>query len=143
MDTHTLPNAVVLVCGGRDYTDYAAAAKALDYLRTAMELRGIGRITDVIHGAARGADTLAARWATESGTATRPLKIHSFPADWNTHGKRAGYLRNRDMLTFGLALREKEGHYFMVVAFPGGVGTRMMCDLAQKAGVPVYRPYGA
>lgn len=51
----------IIVCGGRDYVDQAAAFNALD---RAHQHR---RIDLVIHGAARGADTLAGAWAASRG----------------------------------------------------------------------------
>jgi len=48
----------------------------------------------VIHGAARGADTLAGEAAKELG-----LEVIEFPADWKTYHKSAGPIRNRQMIT--------------------------------------------
>jgi hypothetical protein len=47
----------------------------------------------VIHGAARGADTLAGQAAKELG-----LDVLEFPADWATYHKSAGPIRNRQMI---------------------------------------------
>ena len=59
------------------------------------------------------------------------------PAEWALHGKKAGYLRNEKMLRMGKP--------DLVVAFPGGVGTAMMVDLAKKKGLRVIdlRPNAA
>lgn len=108
----------VLVCGGRDYADARALAEVLD---------AIGRetpITRLIHGAARGADSLAAAWAKSRG-----IPASAFPADWKTDGRAAGFVRNARML--------REGRPEVVVAFPGGKGTAHMVNLARAAGVPV------
>lgn len=104
----------ILVCGGRDFDDYAALAEALDVMRPSV----------VIHGAARGADSLAHRWAQN-----RCVPVESYPADWRTHGKAAGPIRNRRMLD--------EGKPDIVAAFPGGRGTEHMISIAMKAGIPV------
>lgn len=60
----------------------------------------------VIHGAARGIDSIAAEVARDA-----ELVVTSFPADWNRHGKGAGPIRNTQMLDY---LRDKmmlgEGH---------------------------------
>lgn len=108
----------LLVCGGRDFNDYGALRDAMNAV--------VGKETDVlvIHGGARGADALAGRIAEEAHV---PVKV--FPADWETHGKRAGYLRNRQMLD--------EGKPDIVLAAPGGRGTAMMIRIAQEAGVKV------
>lgn len=78
----------------------------------------------VIHGAARGADKLAGQIADEFG-----FRTLAYPADWETHGKKAGFVRNTHML--------REGRPDCVLAAPGGKGTAMMVDIARRAGVPV------
>ncbi len=108
----------ILVCGGRDYADIPALDTALDAIHAQRP------VTRLIHGAARGADSLAAAWARSRGIPTLP-----FPADWNKHGKAAGFLRNATML--------REGCPDLVVAFPGGKGTAHMVKLARNAGVTV------
>ena len=82
-------------------------------------------IATVIHGGARGADTVAARWAE-----AHSLEVVKFPADWQRHGRAAGGIRNQQMLD--------EGHPDAVVAFPGGVGTADMVRRAKAAGLPVW-----
>jgi hypothetical protein len=80
----------------------------------------------IIQGEAKGADSLARDWAHRSKVMTL-----SFPANWKAFGKSAGFLRNIQML--------EEGNPDLVVAFPGGRGTEMMCEIAEKAGVPVRK----
>ena len=110
----------ILVCGGRDYNDYEKVCWALSpYLNTEEP-----EITTIIHGAARGADSLADRWATE-----HKVPVERYPADWAKYGKRAGYIRNVQMLN--------EGKPDTVIAFPGGKGTEMMIKLARAANVHV------
>lgn len=110
----------VLVCGGRDYTNEKMAFAILDAAHAANP------IIEVIHGAATGADMLAAAWAAKRGVPER-----AFPADWETHGKAAGPIRNRQMLD--------QGKPHIVIAFPGGRGTRNMIEQAEGANVPVAR----
>lgn len=110
---------IVLVCGGRNFVDYDLLAGYLDGLHRCRP------ITKIIHGAARGADSLAGRWAQELGIASR-----AFPADWKAHGRGAGPIRNQQMLD--------EGRPESVVAFPGGRGTADMVRRAKAAGLPVY-----
>ena len=105
----------VLVCGGREFSDYPLALAVLRALN----------LKTVVHGAARGADTLAARAAREIGVAQIAC-----PADWRAHPKRAGIIRNRQML---------EHRPDAVVAFEGGPGTADMVKVASGAGVTVYR----
>lgn len=110
----------VLVCGGRDYVNRERVFYALDSYH-----RRRGPIGVVIHGAARGADTLAGEWAWQAG-----VSIDQYPADWQAHGKRAGPLRNARMLA--------SGKPDVVIAFPGGAGTADMVRRATAAGIPTH-----
>lgn len=109
----------VLACGSRSWTDYGAIQGALSGL---VEERGP---FVVIHGAARGADRLA-------GAAARRLdfEVIEYPADWKRYGRRAGYVRNEEMLAAGPDL---------VVAFhrDGSRGTAHTIRLARDKGVEV------
>lgn len=78
----------------------------------------------IISGGAKGADSLAIDWAVINW-----VPFTEYPADWKTHGKKAGFLRNTQMLN--------EGKPDLVIAFPGGKGTAMMLDISRKAGVAV------
>ena len=108
----------ILVCGGREYSEVLTLARVLD------EWHAENGITQIIEGGAPGADRLAFRWARHRGIETR-----TFPADWRTHGRAAGPIRNQQMLD--------EGRPDVVIAFPGGAGTASMISLAKRAGVPV------
>lgn len=107
----------VLVCGGRDFQDQAKLWAALD------DLTGV---VLVIHGGARGADSLGGAWAVARG-----IPVEVFPADWAKHRKKAGILRNIQMLT--------DGKPDLVVAAPGGRGTEDMVRRAVDAGVEVWQ----
>jgi hypothetical protein len=109
---------VVLVCGGRDYKDYAEVSRILHDLHIERP------ITMLIHGAAAGADSLADIWARANN-----IPIKSRRANWVRDGNSAGPIRN------GLMLRLDKPH--LVVAFPGGKGTAHMVGIAKKAGVRV------
>lgn len=82
----------------------------------------------LIEGEARGADLIAKRAGEALG-----MQILPFPANWDKYGKRAGYIRNQQMLD--------EGHPDLVVAFYSrpvkSKGTQMMVNLARTASVPV------
>jgi len=108
----------VLVCGGRDYFNREKVFVVLDRFHEAV---GIGTI---IHGAARGADSLADEWALARGVA-----VERFPAAWATLGRAAGALRNARML------RDAPPH--QVIAFPGGHGTADMIRRAERGGFRV------
>jgi hypothetical protein len=106
----------VLVCGSRGWDDAdAVTARLLELPAEAY----------VIHGAASGADQLAAEAAAAIGIPQR-----AFPADWKTHGKRAGILRNIQMLD-----EQPE----LVIAFWDGKsrGTAHTITEAEARGIPV------
>jgi len=50
---------------------------------------------EIVSGGARGVDGLAVRAAKFFGIQTKV-----FPADWKTHGKRAGFLRNQEIVDY-------------------------------------------
>lgn len=106
----------VLVCGGRNYTDKH---------KMWMLLYELIWINDdlLIHGDAKGADSLAGEWARVAG-----IQEVICPANWEIHGRSAGYRRNKMMLSLKPDL---------VLAFPGGPGTANMIKLAEEAGVEV------
>lgn len=110
----------VLVCGGRDFEDIMMINGVLDELR---EAKGINLL---IHGDARGADSLAYRWATSRGV--DQVRV---PANWNGRGTGAGPFRNKLMLDlFDVDL---------VVAFPGGKGTENMISQASQRQILILR----
>jgi hypothetical protein len=108
----------VIVCGGRDYSDRDRAFAVLDKLDSEA---GIDRM---IQGGARGADRLAKEWAYFQN-----VPCDQYDADWEAFGNLAGPKRNKAMLD--------EGNPDLVIAFPGGAGTRNMIRQARKAGVEV------
>jgi hypothetical protein len=113
----------VLVCGGRDYSGYVRLRRVLDAVHEGV--RNEGKVLVIIHGNARGADLLADQYARE-----KSLKVLSFPADWTNHGRSAGPIRNKLMLT--------SGQPHVIIAFKGGNGTADMIQQGKTAGVPVY-----
>lgn len=107
----------VLVCGGRDFNDVVLLTNKLDELAATP-------IALVIHGGARGADSLAGQWAKRNN-----IPVLVFEARWKEHGKSAGPRRNELML--------HEGKPDLVYAFPGGVGTAHMVKISRATGVKV------
>jgi hypothetical protein len=107
-----------LVCGGREYSNQAKMFRLLDVLKECEPNLLI------IHGGAKGADSLGGQWALDRG-----VEVLVFPADWDQYGRGAGFIRNAQML--------KEGKPNLVVAFSGGRGTEHMIQSSEKAGVEV------
>jgi len=106
----------VLVCGSRNWSDRDYLEGFLD--RT-LESHGIDV---VIHGAARGADTMAGEWASKRG-----IPVMAFPADWAAHGRAAGPIRNQRMLD--------EGKPTLVIAFALNLSTsKGTSDMLRRAG---------
>lgn len=109
----------LLVCGGRDFADQ----ELFNQRMAAVDARY--GIRTVIDGAARGADSMAALWAIHNGRESL-----RYPADWDKYGARAGTIRNRHM-----AEHSKPD---VVLAFPGGSGTRNMMGIARFMRIPVW-----
>lgn len=113
---------VVLVCGDRNWSDREALYRALDGLHADH------RITRLVEGEAKGADTMAREWAE-----TRGVLVDPYPADWKRYGRSAGPRRNTQMLV--------EGQPNLVVAFHPNIakskGTANMVRQASAAGIPV------
>lgn len=85
----------VLIFGSRHFSDRDLLFRCLDKAAERLASKG-SPITEVISGTARGADTIGEHWAQARGIAVR-----RFPAQWDRYGKRAGPLRNQQMLTEG------------------------------------------
>jgi hypothetical protein len=77
-------------------------------------------------GCARGVDQLGEVFAELNS-----LKCHKFPADWDTHGKAGGHIRNRYMGDFA-----KEGEGRLLAIWDGkSRGTKGMIEYAQQIGL--------
>lgn len=109
----------ILVTGSRAWMDYSIIEREL---LKASE----GRDPVIIHGGAKGADTIAGHIAT-----IRKWKVTIFPADWERFGHEAGPKRNAQMLACG-------GPEIILAFWDGeSTGTRHMINLAQASGLPV------
>lgn len=118
---------IVLVTGSREMTNY-------DYLDKVLSGYKIGGI---VHGDAKGADTLAQEWAERNDVLTQRHPVT--PAQWDKIGKKAGVLRNQFML-------DDHPTISLVIAFPviGSRGTADMMQRACKKGIDlhVYTAHG-
>lgn len=114
----------VLVCGGCNYNDKQKLYSVLDQMHDVGGEPYHMEITEIVNGAASGADKLSSDWARErkkhNGTS---IRLYEFPADG------PGPTNYQEMID----ARKPD----VVVAFPGGVGTHNMCVKAQQAGIPV------
>lgn len=116
--------STVVITGSRFWDDIKTLYAALD-LEHKRE-----PITLLVEGGADGADDLGRRWAKKNG-----ISVETVPADWVTHGRSAGPIRNNEMLD-----RHPEAR---VIAFPApdSKGTVHCMKEARKRGMKVVN-YG-
>lgn len=115
----------VLICGSRTWRDPGP----IDALIYGLVM-DYGRLT-IIHGDAKGADSLAASAGRALINDGREVTVRAYPADWERHGRAAGPIRNQQML---------DAEPDLVYAFteqPPTTGTADMIRRAQHAGIPV------
>ena len=107
----------VIVAGSREIRD-------IDLVFFAMASSKFP-IRTVISGGARGVDTLGEQIAKKYN-----INLEIYPADWNTHGKSAGYKRNELMAS------KAEG---LVAIWDGqSRGTKHMIDIAKRYQLKIY-----
>ena len=116
------PTFKVIIAGGRDFDDYNMLKTHCDKILENKRNQGYRII--IISGTARGADILGERYAKEKG-----YEVLRFPADWNTYGKRAGYIRNEEM----------SEHADACICFWDSIsnGTRHMINIAKEKRLPL------
>jgi hypothetical protein len=107
----------VIIAGSRDVHTYSLVTEAVR--------RSGFAIDEVVSGMALGVDQVGCNWAQNND---KPIK--EFPADWKSHGKAAGPIRNRKMAEYADAA---------IVVWDGeSRGTRNMIDEMIKAKKPYY-----
>jgi len=113
----------IAIVGSRTFTDYEALEVAIvNYLPAEM-----WPLT-IISGGAKGADALAEQLAENFN-----LELKIFPADWDTHGKIAGFLRNQKII---------DASDFVIAFWDGkSKGTKDTIDKARKAKKPTLIIY--
>lgn len=110
----------VIIAGGRDFTDSLLLSKSCNYLLQNYE----GKNIRIISGMAKGADLLGVAYAE-----AKSYGVDKFPADWDLHGRSAGFIRNNEMAIVADAL----------IAFWNGnsKGTANMIKIAREKGLKV------
>lgn len=107
----------ILITGSRDWTNWRIIHGALcDYLFEEQVV--------LVSGACpTGADRMAEKWARGMG-----YEVETHPADWDQHGKKAGFIRNKEMVDLGADI---------CLAFikNNSKGATMTLNLAEKAGI--------
>ncbi|MDO4459885.1 MAG: DUF2493 domain-containing protein [Clostridia bacterium] len=113
----------ILVCGGRDFSDYEKLRFTLDEIIS-------GKVNiEIVSGHAKGADELGEKYALEKG-----YPVRMFYPEWGKFGKAAGIIRNREMLEY---IGEDDG---IAVAFWDGVssGTAFTIKEAKSKGIKLH-----
>lgn len=106
-----------IIAGSRNIEEYQV-------ILDAIEASGF-EITEVISGGAKGVDSLGERYGTEKSI---PVKV--FPADWESYGRKAGIMRNKEMAAYAEAL--------IAVWDGNSPGTYNMITEAQSRKLKVY-----
>ncbi len=75
------------IVGGRDFNDYGRLRKVFESLKL--------DVSELVSGGAKGTDTLA-----EILSQDKKIPITIFPADWERNGKKAGMLRNKQIVDY-------------------------------------------
>lgn len=110
----------LIVSGSRDIRDKQAVREAIQDADLLF-----GPVDEIVHGGARGVDSLADSIAKDMGFP----EITVFHADWKEYGKAAGPRRNHEMAEYGDAL---------VAVWDGqSRGTKIMIQKALAYGLDV------
>lgn len=123
----------VVICGPRDFNDY-------DIMCEAIKKSGYD-ITEVVSGAAKGADSLGEKWALQNS-----IPIKQFPAEWNDliqegarvktnawdkkYNANAGFFRNGLMAKYGDVL---------IAIDTGSGGTGDIIKKMKTEGKPIFK----
>lgn len=105
------------IIGSREFNDYELLKKHIDTFVSDSKIT----ITKIVSGGAIGADKLGEEYAKEN-----EIPIQIFYPNWNKYGKRAGILRNYDIIK----------SCDIVIAFWNGIskGTKHSIDISKKMG---------
>lgn len=117
----------ILITGSRTWTDETVVEEAL--ADQFVYARDLDLIPLVVSGACpSGADLLAERITT----LYYGWDVERHPADWGLHGKRAGFIRNAEMVNLGADV---------CLAFirDDSKGASHTADLAERAGIRTLR----
>lgn len=117
-------NVRVLITGSRNWTNQGLIQWAL----TVGTRHFAAAEVTVVHGACPdGADDIADRLAVKMG-----LTIERYPADWKLFGRRAGFVRNMEMVN-------TRPDVCLAFIRNSSRGASMCANLAEQAGIPTHR----
>ena len=121
----------IIIAGSRTITDKDKVfEKITEGLNTLLSSEDINKF-EIVSGGARGIDKLGELYAIErSKYPGSYVDLRVFPADWDRYGKRAGYLRNKQMAEYADAL---------ILIWDGkSRGSQMMLELAKQYKLKIY-----
>ncbi len=116
----------LLITGSRKLEDPKTLKLAIEELKT----KEGQKITMLLHGGAKGADTLAENWAKENG-----IKTHVIKPNYEEHGKAAPLIRNKELVK----LANKTLALYTTEKRTGGTGHTATETI--KAGKPLYEKF--
>jgi len=122
----------ILICGGRHFESYGLLKVVLGKIIEKFHIHI--STSEIVSGHCQGADMLGEKYAEEYG-----ISVKVFSADWEKYKRKAGPIRNKQMIDYISGFENK-----LVVAFTTAdtVGTRNTVKLAQKNNIPVVEiPY--
>lgn len=115
----------LIIAGSRDIVDYHVMRECW------RQYTYRDSVTEIVSGGARGVDSLAIRLANDVN-----IPVTVMAANWDLHGRRAGYKRNAEMAEYG--------HSVLAIWDHQSRGTKHMIDVADNQGlyVEIYNAHG-
>jgi len=111
------------IVGSRNFTDYESFKNAIFKVLQGWNIE-LKDVENIVSGGAKGADTLAEKFAKEYD-----INMNVYKPNWNLYGKKAGIIRNTDIV-------ENSTH---MIAFPSryGKGTQDSITKAKNKKIPI------
>lgn len=119
----------LLIAGSRTYNDYAEFCRITDYMLS--DKLAASYSIEIVSGGANGTDTMAERYAKERGYQCTVMR-----AEWDTYGKGAGYLRNKEMHSY-IAKKKEQACLCFWSTKEKSKGTRHNFELALVKGTQI------
>lgn len=89
----------LIIAGSRTITDRCLGFYLINYCILDYWKMPLTKVKEIVSGAAKGVDKIGEEFAKEFN-----IKCTRFPANWERYGKRAGYIRNDQMVRYANAL---------------------------------------
>lgn len=119
---------VMIIAGSRDCPERASLVD-----RAMCAAGWVALKVDIVRsGKARGGDRCGELWAVEN-----KVLLQDMPADWNTHGRSAGYKRNEEMAR-GNDVHKGRATHCLILWDGASKGSAHMRDIAVREGLQTY-----